>query len=87
MDDVTTNVIDLRARVARLRGQAIAEDAAAAIAELEGLRTSLRNLNLVMQLHDLVGKPLTDEDDIHRILDEIAQELAECMRILNLPHG
>lgn len=85
MDEVSTNVIDLRARVARLRSQTLAEDAAAAIAELEGLRTSLRNLNLVMQLHDLQGNPITNHGDIHRTLDKIAQEMVECMRILNFP--
>ena len=80
MDEVSTNVIDLRARVARLRSQTLA-----AIAELEGLRTSLRNLNLVMQLHDLQGNPITNHGDIHRTLDKIAQEMVECMRILNFP--
>lgn len=84
MDDISAKIIDLRARISRLPSPTIAEDAAAAIAELEALRTSLRNLNIIMQLQHLAGIPLADQAEIHRILSEIAEELTERGRVLRL---
>lgn len=85
MEDVSSNVIDLRARIARLRAEAIAENAAAAAMELEGLRSTLRNLNIILQLHELSGNPLKDNARIHQTLDEVTEELRQCMHILSLP--
>ncbi|UJW85557.1 hypothetical protein [Devosia sp. SL43] len=84
MDDITSNVIDLQARVALLRATTIVENAAAAAADLESVRTTLRMLNLVIQLHDLEGIPLANHEHIVQLLDGIARELSECIRILNV---
>lgn len=85
LDEVETNVIDLQARIARLRASLVAENAAVATAELEGLRTSLRNLNLIVELNDAADGTLLDNEGIHRTLDEIAAELVHFMQILQVP--
>lgn len=69
--------------MALLRATTIAENAAAATADLESVRTSLRALNLIIQLHALAGVPLADHERITQVLDGIALELSECIRILN----
>lgn len=83
-DDVGNNVVDITARLERLRAVAMATNAAAARSELNGLAHALQYLDLVLKLHLQVGAAVENHDEIVDYLDGVKAQLGDYMNHFGL---
>lgn len=83
-DEIESNVIDITARLNRLRAATMDADATAALIELDGLAHSLRYLDLVLRVKLQVGAPVENYDDIIDYLEVVRRELEGYMKMFGL---
>lgn len=76
-EDFGSNVVDITSRLNRLRAVTMAQDAAAATVELDGLVHALRYLDLVLQVHLQIGAPVQNHDEIVDYLGLVKAELQQ----------